>query len=336
MGLLSAIIDSIFGSDDQIGGQAVTKLTAPLDDTNISTVDVSSTLRFGRQWDELPDALLLINGELIYAENRTHTTFTTLTRGEQGTPVQNHPVGSLVYDFSKNRTAIDLARRGFFVRTARGEDLDVLGRNLGLHKCSGLTEDQWRALILAMGYVASQPLLAFRIVLNAYVGVGSYEIYEDLVNDPLLVKVEIPLTAFGVQNGLVGRFYLNGGTEAVLSTGGTQIVLPYPINNLLGVYYASDIAVSKGERDPTTNLVNTVGNSFVGNTITFVSSLGANGTAMIVDYGAFPSHYLPADETIRYPRDGSFFPYLNDPTATVRCLLDQVRAAGVTVEVTLT
>jgi len=87
-----------------------------------------------------------------------------------------------------------------------------------------------------------------------------------------------------------------------------------------------------GYRDGFTNYF-TAG-SFLGNTITLGSSPGGAGTAVIVDYGAFTAHYLADDETIRDDED--FYAYLTDPVLSVRCLLDQIRAAGTQLKITVT
>ena len=43
-----------------------------------------------------------------------------------------------------------------------GTDLDVVGRNLGLAKCFGLSDDQWREIIQRVAYMPRQPLDSFR------------------------------------------------------------------------------------------------------------------------------------------------------------------------------
>ena len=92
-------------------------------------------------------------------------------------------------------------------------------------------------------------------------------------------------------------------------------------------------------------------------TITLDSSPGAAGTSVIVDYGAFAAHFLgtggdqliegltgtyfpvagvapvddpPEPETVIEP--GARRPFLIDPTAQARCLLEQIRGAGISVD----
>lgn len=329
-GLWRALIDAILGQADAYAGQSITELTAPLAEDELATMNVASTIRFGVNTDGTNVALLLVGGEIILATGRTLTSFTTLTRGVQTTRPRLHPPGTLVYDLTRNRTAIDLVRRGLFVGTARTEDLDVIGRNLGLHKCPGLDEETWRALIQVMAYLPNQPIDAFKRVLDVFPGIGNYTIFEELITNPaqVFVNVNIPTS-----NALRGKFFLNGGEPAVADGGGATVTTAYPINNVLGVY-DDDSDTRRGNRDGRTNYLNP-GGTFLGNVITLGTPV-APAAPLIVDYGAFEAHYLATDETERYPADGDFFPYLSDPSAIVQCLLDQVRAAGVRVIVTAT
>lgn len=328
-GLFKAVIDAIFGSDDNLAGQAVTELTAPLLDTSL-TVNVRSTLRFGENIDDTTDALFLVGGEIILASGRTLTSFTGLTRGVDTTRIRPVlPVGTLVYDLSKNRTALDHVRRGLWVRTARLADLDVVGRNLGLHKCPGIDEETWRALIQVMAYLPNQPVDAFRRVLDVYPGVGMYTLIEEAITNPDEVFIEIVLPI--LTGSVRGRFYLNGGTPGVVALDGVTVPMPYPVLAVLGVR-AQNVLTDRGERDPAVAPDLYGAGSFLGNNIILGAPV-VPGTLVLADWTSFTAHYLAANETVHYPSDGDFFPYLSDPSATVSCLLDQVRAAGVRVTV---
>lgn len=329
-GLWKATIDAILGETEKYAGQAITELTTPLAEAEVATMNVASTIRFGVETDGTTISVLLIGGEIVLATGRTLTSFTTLTRGYRTTQPRLHPPGTLVYDLTRNRTALDLVRRGFFVRTARLEDLDVIGRNLGLHRCPGLDEETWRALIQVMAYLPNQPIDAFKRVLDVFPGIGNYEIVEELITNPaqVFVFVNIPTS-----NSLRGKFFLNGGSPHLANGAGTQVTTTYPINHVLGVF-DDDSDTRRGNRDGRTNYFNP-GGTFLGSVITLGTPVAPNAP-LIVDYGAFKAHYLALDETLRYPADGDFFPYLSDPSAIVQCLLDQVRAAGVRVIVTAT
>lgn len=326
MGLFAAILDAIFQADDRIAGKRFTQLAAPLSPTETSQIVVTSTNGFGRFLDGEEPSLLLINGELIEAATRTTTVFAGLTRGIDYTHAKEDeilPVGTLVFDASHNTSAKDHLRRGFLVRFARGEDLDVIGDNLGLHRCPGIPDDVWRELIQAMAYLPKQTLDAFRTALMALFGndTAAFRLTEIPELYPWQVFVEITAATLAEQRR--GKWFLSGGEEQ-LTTGLLTIDTTYPINQVLGVYEATELA-RRGFRDGMTNYYQ----SHAGSTVTMNPSPGASGTAMIVDYGAFTGHYLAPDEA--EVQDEDFYAYLADPTATAKCVLNQIRAAGVRV-----
>lgn len=326
MGFLQAVIDAIHGSDEKIGGQALTRLALPLTPVDTKIV-VDTTHGFGEYRDGTGNARVLVGGEVIDCSSRTPIEFNGLTRGVLASKIKNlYPVTTLVYDLSGNVSAIDLVRRGFLVEFAIGSDLDVIARNLGLPKCPGLSDDQWRAIIQATAYLAKQPIDAFNQALVALLGAGNFQVSEDIMSRPWHVFVAIAVL---LAHSLRGRFVLNGGEFNKTIAGGTEVVTGHPINHVIGVYLDTVLA-ERGERLGLTNYF--TGGSFAGSTITLgTPTIGE--VQVIVDYGAFKAHYLPADETILDDGD-DFYPYLTDPLSTARCLLDHVRAAGIHVDVT--
>ena len=337
MGLLQAILEAVHGEDDRIGGQTLTKLRAPLTSTNTTSMAVESAIGFGYLTDDTTIAKLAVNGEIIQATGRVFApgamTFTGLTRGVDNSKVQAHAAGSIVYDVSGNRTAMDLVKRGFFVDTARLSDLDIVGHNLGLHRCNGLTEEQWRRIIKAVAYLPKQPVDAFRKILEAYYGnTTSFDVFERLITSPFKVFVRVDSDLATTPAGIRGRFILPGALP-LLTTGLTAVATPAPIRMVSGVYAAS-MAALRGKRVGLTNYYS--GGSFAGSTITLGSSPGAIGTEVLVDYVGYGSlntisyHYLAPNETTVDASDR--YPYLSGPLATLECLLDQVRPAGIKVD----
>lgn len=329
VGLLEAILDAIHKEDDRIGGRAVTRLAAPLPAGDTSGMVVTSTIGFGEQTDGTGDALLLVGGEIIAAQARRSRhpfQFETLTRGLRETEDRAHPEGTLVFDLSMNTSAIDRLRRGFLVDFAVGEDLEIIARNLGLHRCPGMTQEQLRRVIKAVAYLPKQPLDAFEQALTALLGSSSaFHISERTSSRPwtVFVDIEVDLAA-----DIRGRFFLNGGERAVTHDP-KKVDVTYDIKHVLGVYDDTPLA-RRGFRKGMTNYY--VDGSFSGSTITLGASPGAAGTPVIVDYGAFEAHYLAADETVRQDLEqADRWAYLADPLLAARCLLDQIRAAGVRV-----
>jgi hypothetical protein len=88
----------------------------------------------------------------------------------------------------------------------------------------------------------------------------------------------------------------------------------------------------RGRREGLTNYF-LPGGSVLGSTITLGTSPGPIGTAVLVDYTAFSAHYLARDEAVLDAADR--WAYLADPLLTARCLLDQIRAAGVRVDLSV-
>lgn len=362
LGNLRAILDAILKEDDRIGGRAVTRLSATLSSAELGCMEVESTIGFGEYTDGTRDAMLLVGGELIYALGRNANVpfaFSRLTRAMEATEAKTHPAGTLVLDMSRNTSAVDHVRRGMLVNYAVGEDLNVIARNLGLHRCPGLTEAQFRAVIKAIAYYPKQIRQAYVELLQALTGgteaSGAFRIVERLVSSPWHVFVDL---AVALSTDLRGRFLLNGGEEQG-TTGALEVVVDYPVlvppnaanaaalgklvegrtltfpggsagTLAFGVYDDTPLT-RRGFRDGFTNYA--AGGSAAGRTITLGSSPGAAGTPVLVDYAAFPAHYLAYDETVRQEAtQDDHWAYLADPLLAARCLLNQIRQAGVKIE----
>lgn len=347
-GLMQAIVDAIHGQDEQIAGQRVTNLTAGLDAAD-TEINVISTIGFAEDTDGAGDARIIIDGEIIYASGRTDISFTGITRGVDSTKVKDrYPQNELVSDWARNASALDIVRRGFLVRFAIGPDLDVIGRNLGLKKCPGWTDTIWRNVIQEIAYSPKQVIPVLHEALTVVLGPGNFEIVERIISEPFVIYVYIDGT---LADSLRGRFYLNSG-EPQLSTGLTEVktdytiidspfvpppyvppLVPPPIGpfpasvGVLGVFDDTTLA-RRGVREGLTNYF--TGGSFVGDTITLGATPGAVGTPLLVDYNAFPAHYLPDPFTVIDNND--HFPYFFDPFLGVNCLVDQIRAAGIQVK----
>lgn len=331
MGLYKAILDATHGEDDRIGGRPVTQLTAPLTEDGTTAV-VESTVGFQPYRAIAPTVGRLLVGDEVVEGVIGDSQFTSLQRALEGSTAKLHPVGTLVYDYSGNASALGRVRRGLFVDFAESRDLNVLGRNLGLRRCPGLTDEQWRRLTKVMGYLPKQPIDAYEQVLDAFYDgdTSKYRVYERLGTaspdgepiDPYTVYVEIDT---GLATSLMGRFYLNGG-EQQETTGTNTVETNREINHVIGVF--DDTPSTRGGfRDGLTNYF--TGGSFTGSTITLGSSPGAAGTPVIIDYGAFKAHYLAKNETIvQGPELDRRWPYLSSPFSTLSCLLEQVRGAG--------
>jgi hypothetical protein len=329
-GLLRAILDAIYGEDDTIDGVSVTRLRADLTE-DADSVLVETTRRFGQYHDTTfdnehvaLDALFIVGGEIIYATDRTETSFSSLTRGLEGSGAHFHPAGTLVYDYSRNRSALDLVRRGLFVNWAQGVDLDTVGRNLGVPRCRGLTSEQYREIVRRTAYMAKTPADALRQVLDVlYPDPGQYELLAK-PSQPHTVTVLVHRTPFAVRS-LRGKFFLNGG-ERQVSDSATTVTVRHAIHQVLSVVADTPLA-RMGFPGPDLY----PGGSFNDVTVTLGATLVGAGVPLIVNYGAFKAHYLALDENVQDHQD--MFAYLSDDTQLANCLLDHVKAAGVRVDV---
>ena len=226
-GLFRAILEAIHGSDDDIAGQRLTRLTAPLlvDDDEIQ---VHSTIGFGEVKDGTGNAKLVIDGEIITATGRTLKSFTGLERGIDRSDIPSvHNNTSLVYDYAQNTTALDHARRGIFVDTAVGTDLDVIGRNLGVDKCPGLTDDQWREVIKATAYLSKTTHAAFLYALAAIFDENDFFVFERNITNPFTTFVEVAAPLGG---DLQGKFFLNRGEPHTTTGDGSVAFAAYDVN----------------------------------------------------------------------------------------------------------
>ena len=115
-----------------------------------------------------------------------------------------------VTDTTKARSAVDLARRGMLVDFAEGEDLNALGRNLGVLRFPFLeSDDVFREVVKALAYNPKGTIYGLELALDALVGRGNYEIFEDLITFPCTVfirNLQGPFTSEGSE----GKAFLTG------------------------------------------------------------------------------------------------------------------------------
>ncbi len=119
-----------------------------------------------------------------------------------------HNQQSTVTDLSKSISAIDQVRRAMLVDHAEGEDLNIVGRNLGVLRFPFLeSDDVFREIIKALAYNPKGTIFGMELALTAMVGAGNFLITEDLINFPNTVFIELlggPFTS----NESEGKAYL--------------------------------------------------------------------------------------------------------------------------------
>lgn len=110
-----------------------------------------------------------------------------LTREYQGSTVsglaQDLREGDVVTYWGRDLTDVDLIRQSFFLETAEGSDLDLLGRNYGVARLRGMTDTVYRNLLKVMLYLDATTMWAVEKVLDVLVGAGNYDLW-DTPTDP--------------------------------------------------------------------------------------------------------------------------------------------------------
>jgi hypothetical protein len=188
-GLLEAVTGAIGESDSEIAGFQLTRTTAMVSKGS-AFLPVETTLN----WPE--SGALAIDGIKYRYTSKSLSSFlglTCFTGGveENGTLI-SHRAQSIVMDASREWNAIEQLRRALLVDYAKAEDLNVIGRNLGVPRIPLYsTEEQFRAVIKATAYNPKATMLGIRLALDALLGPENYSLYEDLVSHPCTLYVRI-------------------------------------------------------------------------------------------------------------------------------------------------
>lgn len=146
-----------------------------------------------------------------------------------------HALNAVVTDATRDYSALDAVRRSFFVSTAQGADLAVLGRILGVPWAAAIPDDDsYRQVIQAVAYSPRTTRLALTQALDAIVGPGNYVLSEDPTE---------PATVFCYIDGAdllgevpEGKTYLSGEVQAVAANG--ALTLPGPALSVQAVHLA--------------------------------------------------------------------------------------------------
>jgi hypothetical protein len=146
-------------------------------------------------------------------------------------------------DWSRSYSALDLARRSVLVDYAEENYLDALGRNYGVFRFPGLTDDAFRSAIKALAFAPKGTVATIETVLTYLVGPGNFEVFEDLVNFPneVFVTLDAALSASETE----GKTFFNARETQTSLTSSTVQVQYEPvglgIDSVLGVYLAPEL-----------------------------------------------------------------------------------------------
>jgi len=158
-----------------------------------------------------------IDGVVYHYASKTNIAFDGITFLQNGetTPgaLKQHRTQATVLDLNRVRTALDFVRRAMLVDYAEGDDLNALGRNLGVLRLPFISgDDRFREIIKALAYNPKGTILGLQLALNGLVGAGNYSIYENLQAYPCTVFISL-LGAAATNNSSFGKAYLSGPEE---------------------------------------------------------------------------------------------------------------------------
>lgn len=131
-------------------------------------------------------------------------------------------VSTAVIDFNRDYSALDQIRRAFLVNYATGDDLSVVGRNLGVLRPPNVDDDTYRALIKAIAYSSRGTLYAINLALTAFFGAGNFTVTEKLISHPNTVFIHVS-GGYDLTASSKGRAFFGKTENAVLDTG-TKVV----------------------------------------------------------------------------------------------------------------
>lgn len=178
-----------------------------------------------------PDSGFVAVGGILYAyagKSLSPMKLTGLTHFDASTEIvglyQTHRVGDVVTDVTRDFSGLELARNAILVDYADGEDLNALGRNYGVLRYPFLaSDDVFRKIVKALAYNPRGTMFGLELALDALIGEGNYELYEDLVNHPCTVFVRL-LGDAALEDRSTGKAILTG-PEAVDPTSTTSVAI---------------------------------------------------------------------------------------------------------------
>jgi len=206
-GMLAAFTASIGGRDNDIGGLVMTRLT--------STAAVGDSILFVESTANFPDSGVIgVGGIRYHYTSKLNNLFNGVTHIANGvsTPgaAVQHIQWSAVIDTNQDRSAIENLRRAMLVAYAETDDLDAVARNVGVDRYPFLGDDDvFREIVQAIAYNPRGSMFGLELAMDAMVGAGNYELYEDLESFPNTVFVRL-IGVTGATAKAQGKAYLSG------------------------------------------------------------------------------------------------------------------------------
>ena len=189
LSFLEGVTAATGGEDALIGGFRITRLTATAT-LGVTSIAVENVL----DWPE--SGIIGIDNVKYAYGSRTNTTLDAITHvryGVSGTgTLQQHFQRARVIDLDRSWSALDSVRQSMLVDYAEEDDLNAIGRNLGVLRFPFLeSDDVFREIIKAVAYNPKGTIYGLELALDALIGAGNYEIYEDLISNPNTVYIRL-------------------------------------------------------------------------------------------------------------------------------------------------
>lgn len=223
----------------------------------VQSFPVESTL----DWKEL-GGKFAIEGIVYRYASKTLTSFEGVYHLLGGDlipgPRRQHRVESPVMDLNRDRTAVDQTRRAMLVEYAEGEDLNAIGRNIGVLRLPFLESDErFRSIVKALSYNPRGTMWGLEIALTGLVGAGNFELYEDVIRYPNKVFVRLKGAA-ATDTRSQGKAFL-AGPEFHTPVAANQVNVDYPFiarGTLHGIFWKpEDLFTDTRAAYPTTQFI---------------------------------------------------------------------------------
>lgn len=148
-----------------------------------------------------------------------------------------------VVDGNEDFSGVDTTKSSFFVERATGADLDLIGLMLGVPRPPELAtnDDTYRRLIKAAAYGPSGTIYGLELILDAVLGNGNWEIYEDLELGSIIHTCTVYFWRkhqwYLLPNG---KTFLHGVEHAPRGGSSTTLSISQAPTTVINVRYADD------------------------------------------------------------------------------------------------
>lgn len=205
-----------------------------------TTASVETTLG----WDST--GVVFIDGQQYAYSGTTISSLTGMEHHDGVSYVpgagRDHAPLAEVLDFTRTYSAIDKLRRSLFTRTATDAELNVVGSNLAIGRPPLLTDTEvYRRLVEALAYAPRGTVYAIELALNAILGAGNWEMFEELTIGSLRHACTVFLRRLGVEDSSDGKAYLDGFENRLMSST-TEVSVGQTPLRVYSVRYADEPA----------------------------------------------------------------------------------------------